>query len=249
MRLARGGSEDMAQGSSFPASLVLGGVAVPLIVRRSRTARRLTLRACAPTRSIRLTLPARVGHGQALAFLAAHRDWLEAEVAARLLPPRPFLPGSVVPLAGTPLRLVDAPVRRVVRADPHLLVPAHDPERFNADVMGFLRRQARLLLTAEAERMAASIDRRIAAVRIGDPKSRWGSCSSNGCLSFSWRLILAPGFVRRAVVAHEVAHLVQMNHGPAFHRLAEQLSGAPHGPARAWLKDQGAFLFSLGALA
>jgi hypothetical protein len=239
----------MAHGTTLPASLVLGGVAVPLIVRRSRRARRLTLRTCAPTRSIRLTLPARVGHGQALDFIAAHRDWLEAEVAARLLPPRPFVPGSVVQLAETPLRLVVAPVRRVVRADPHLLVPANDPAGVNAQVVGFLRRQARLLMTAEAERMAGSIDRRIAALRIGDPKSRWGSCSSSGCLSFSWRLILAPAFVRRSVVAHEVAHLVHMNHGPAFHDLAEELSGATHKPARAWLKEHGAFLFSLGALA
>lgn len=247
--MACGAGQRMAHGTTLPALIVLGGVEVPLILRRSRRARRLTLRACAPTRSIRLTLPARLPHAQVLDFITAHRDWLEAQVAARFPPPRPFVPGSSVPLADTPLRLAEAPVRRVVRADPHLLVPAKDPAGFNAHVVGFLRHQARLLMTAEAEHMAGSIDREIAAVRIGDPRSRWGSCSSSGCLSFSWRLILAPGFVRRSVVAHEVAHLAHMNHGPEFRRLAEHLSGGAHAPARAWLKEKAAFLFSLGVLA
>lgn len=222
--------------ASFPATLSVGGSPVPLLVRRSSRARRLTLRACGPSRSIRLTLPSRMPAAMALRFLADQGGWLEAQVAARFAAPAPFLPGGLLRLADEDFALVVAPVRRVVRADPQLLVPADDPERFNAAVVGFVQRQARRLLSVEAREMARGIGREVAALRIGDPRSRWGSCSAGGRLAFSWRLVLAPGFVRRSVVAHEVAHLVHMDHGAEFHRLADALSGGAHDRARAWLR-------------
>jgi predicted metal-dependent hydrolase len=83
-------------------------------------------------------------------------------------------------------------------------------------------------------------------IGIGDPVSRWGSCSASGAIRYSWRLILAPEAVRRATVAHEVAHLVHLNHGPEFHALVEQLYGADPRPARRWLKREGAALHRIG---
>lgn len=234
-------------GKSLPSSIEVAGLRLPLVVRRSRRARRLTLRACAPSRTIRLTLPWRHPPGDALAFVSAHRDWLEAEVSARFAAPSPFLPDGLLMLADEGLWLRAAPVRRAVRADSALLVPEGEAPAFNAQVVGFAKRQARLLMTAEAQAMAASIGRCLGSVRIGDPRSRWGSCSAAGGISLSWRLVMAPGFVRRSVVAHEVAHLVHMNHGREFHGLAEHILGGPHGPARAWLRANGAQLFSLGS--
>lgn len=230
----------------LPARIEVAGRTLPLLVRRSAAARRLTLRACAVSGSVRLTLPARLPAAAALRFLDEHRAWLEREVEARFLPPAPFLPGGGIRLADEGLRLAAAPVRRVVRSDQTLLVPASDPVRFNAAVLAFARQQARRTLAAEAQALAASIGRSVERVRIGDPTSRWGSCSARGHLAFSWRLILAPGFVRRAVVAHEVAHLVHLDHGPAFHALAGQLSEGAHRPARDWLRAHGAGLLRLG---
>jgi predicted metal-dependent hydrolase len=83
-------------------------------------------------------------------------------------------------------------------------------------------------------------------VSIGDPKGRWGSCASSGAIRYSWRLILTPGFVRRATVAHEVAHRVHMNHGARFHALVRQLYGEDPTPARAWLRRHGAQLHWYG---
>ena len=97
--------------------------------------------------------------------------------------------------------------------------------------------------------VADARDRRIAAARagiavtsvgVGDPRSRWGSCASDGRIRYSWRLIMAPDFVRRATVAHEVAHRVHMDHSPRFHALVRELLGADPAPARAWLRREGA---------
>ena len=88
----------------------------------------------------------------------------------------------------------------------------------------------------------------MARVGIGDPLSRWGSCSSGGTIRYSWRLVMAPDFVRRATVAHEVAHLVHMNHGPVFHALVAELHGADPRPARLWLRREGAGLHGIGRI-
>jgi predicted metal-dependent hydrolase len=87
----------------------------------------------------------------------------------------------------------------------------------------------------------------VARVGVGDPLSRWGSCSSSGGIRYSWRLILAPDWVRRATVAHEVAHRVHMNHSPAFHALVADLLGADPKPARSWLRSNGPLLHRIGS--
>jgi predicted metal-dependent hydrolase len=87
----------------------------------------------------------------------------------------------------------------------------------------------------------------VSRVGVGDPLSRWGSCSASGAIRYSWRLILAPDWVRRATVAHEVAHRVHMNHGQAFHRLVEELLGVDPKPARLWLRRSGASLHRIAA--
>lgn len=112
--------------------------------------------------------------------------------------------------------------------------------------MRWLKAHARDLLGRETAEFAAKAGVAVARVGIGDPVSRWGSCSAGGAIRYSWRLILAPDFVRRATVAHEVAHRVHLNHGPAFHALVEELLGADPRPARAWLKREGAALHRIG---
>jgi predicted metal-dependent hydrolase len=113
-------------------------------------------------------------------------------------------------------------------------------------VVRWLKREARQLLEAETYECAAKIGVSVGDVGIGDPVSRWGSCAASGDIRYSWRLILAPGFVRRAIVAHEVAHRIHMNHSPAFHALAAQLLGDDPRLANRWLRDHGTGLHWFG---
>lgn len=95
-------------------------------------------------------------------------------------------------------------------------------------------------LEPETRQLAASAALPLTGVSVGDPRTRWGSCAASGRIRYSWRLIMMPDMVRASIVAHEVAHLRHMNHGPHFHRFAEELLGEHHGPARDWLKAHGA---------
>jgi hypothetical protein len=111
----------------------------------------------------------------------------------------------------------------------------------------WLKVRARTVLQVETLDYARKANVSVARVGVGDPRSRWGSCSSSGAIRYSWRLILAPEWVRRATVAHEVAHRVHMNHGADFHALVERLFEADPKPARLWLRQHGAALHRIGS--
>lgn len=119
-------------------------------------------------------------------------------------------------------------------------------ETLGRRVETWLKRIALDRLSGETAEFAAKIGVTVTQVAVGDAKGRWGSCASTGIIRYSWRLILAPGHVRRATVAHEVAHRVHMNHGPAFHALVADLLGNDPAPARAWLRANGAALHWFG---
>jgi predicted metal-dependent hydrolase len=104
------------------------------------------------------------------------------------------------------------------------------------------------LLEVETREFAELAGVSVPRVGVGDPLSRWGSCSASGTIRYSWRLILAPDWVRRATVAHEVAHRVHLNHGRAFHALVAKLLGTDPGPARQWLRRNGGSLHRFGRL-
>ncbi|MCS6987438.1 MAG: M48 family metallopeptidase [Sphingomonadaceae bacterium] len=229
------------------ATLTLAGRTVPVTVRRSRRARRLRLEVCAARRCVVLVVPWRAPAEAARRFLCDRTEWLACQVARAIPPARPFRAGLELVVDDQPLVLAEGPVRRPVRMGDRLWLPAGPPAQVAHWVQAFLRAEARRLMEPEARALAARAGRAVARVRIGDPESLWGSCSAAGVLMFSWRLVLAPRAVRRAVVAHEVAHLVHRDHGPAFRQLAEALFGAPLAPAEAWLKAQGPWLFALGA--
>lgn len=231
--------------AALPDHVQLPDGRLPLVARTNPRARRLSLRLCTASRSVRLTLPPRVSLAQALGFLTAHQGWIEAQAARRLPPPHPFVPGAILPVAGTPLHLRPGTGRTVRRDGDTLLVPGDGP-LFPARTQRWLKAEALRVLTAETRSLAARLDHELRDVRVGDPRSRWGSCAADGRIAYSWRLILAPDFVRRSVVAHEVAHLAEMNHSPRFWKLATQLLGEPHDKARNWLRSNGPLLLSYG---
>ena len=126
-----------------------------------------------------------------------------------------------------------------------MLVPT-DPALFEARVLRWLKREALRVLDAETRAVAAQAGVTVGKVSVGDARSRWGSCSAAGDIRYSWRLVLAPAFVLRSTVAHEVAHRVHMNHGPAFKALERELLGESPAVAREWLRANGAKLYSYG---
>jgi predicted metal-dependent hydrolase len=218
----------------------------PLAIRVSSRARRVGLRIDAARRRVELVLPQDAPPEFGLRFLRAKRGWIAARLEA-LPRPVPFVEGAVVPVLGVPHRIrrsLDPAAPPVTIAEREIHVRG-DPQHLPRRVRDHLASLAHDELARRARPLAARIGRKVARVSVRDTKSRWGSCSANGNLSFSWRLIFAPEEVVDYVVAHEVAHLAEMNHGPRFWRLVESLAPGNARP-RAWLDRHRARLLSYG---
>lgn len=226
------------------------GVAHQVRLKRVASARRFTLRVRASDGAAVLTMPPRASIRSARDFAERNAEWIGTRVAA--LPGRiAFLPGAAVPLRGIDHRIVHDPrsLRRVqtgqdaegapvLRVSPRAADPA-------AAVLAFLQAEAKADLAVAVARHAATVGRPVARITLRDTRSRWGSCSSRGALNFSWRLILAPPSVLDYLAAHEVAHLVHMDHSENFWRVTRSL--APHtDQAEAWLKRHGPGLHRYG---
>ena len=218
----------------------------PVSIRVNARARRLFLRIDPSERKVELVLPQGVPAEHGLRFLEAQRGWIAARLEA-LPRPVPFAEGAIVPVFGVPHRIVreSDPAAAPVRiADGEIRVRG-EPEHIGHRIRDHLTRLARQELGRRARHYAAQLGKPIARVGVRDTKSRWGSCSSTGALSFSWRLVMAPEAVVDYVVAHEVAHLVEMNHGPRFWRLVRTMTPDCTTP-RAWLKRHRSELLSYG---
>lgn len=206
----------------------------------------MRLRVDRRTGEVVLTIPKRASRRQALAWADGHRDWIEARLA-EVAPAVALVPGANLPLYDRPHAIDWRPERpRTPSIEDGRLVAGGPAEGLEARLLRWLRRHARDRLAAETAEFAAKAGVKVIRVGVGDPLSRWGSCSASGAIRYSWRLILAPDWVRRATVAHEVAHRVHMNHGPDFHRLVERLLGADPKPAGLWLRRHGPVLHRLG---
>ncbi len=218
---------------------------VPLRVKRHGAARRITLRLDPEGEGLHLVLPRNASLAEGLAFAESHRAWISARLAA--LPPRvPFGPGQTIPLQDRDHLLSHCPgARRGVWREAGAICVSGDARFFERRVGDFLRREARAAILPRVQAKAATIERRYGRVTLRDPKTRWGSCTASGDLSFSWRLILAPEPVLDYVVAHEVAHLAEHNHSRRFWRLTGQLT-AQMGWARRWLTSHGNTLLRYG---
>lgn len=217
-----------------------------IIVKRSARARTLRLRVDPRKRAVILTVPPGMSEQRALKWARGHGDWIDRTLAE--IPPSVTIgPGTEVPLHGIPHRLDWSAERpRTVKVEPGRILVGGPEETVAPRLLRWLAGEARTTLERETHHYAAKAGVTVARVGVGDPSSRWGSCSDSGTIRYSWRLILAPQWVRRATVAHEVAHRVHMNHGPEFHALVEQLFEADPGPARLWLRQNGAALHRFG---
>lgn len=190
-------------------------------------------------------MPNRASDAAAQRFLASNAGWVLRQLA-RLPAAVPFADGAVLPLLGRDVILRHLPEGRLAaRLDGEVLLVSGDAAHLPRRVRDFLKVLARRELAARAQATAARLGRRVTRVSVRDGTSRWGSCTAAGALSFSWRLILAPVWVLDYVVAHEVAHLVHLDHSPRFWAVVRKLSPDAE-RARAWLARHGAALHRYG---
>ncbi|MEC9472930.1 MAG: SprT family zinc-dependent metalloprotease [Pseudomonadota bacterium] len=227
-----------------------GASAVRIRLKANPRAQRYLLRLPADRSGPVLTVPKGGDLARAERFARQHIDWLIERLQDRA-DHVTFLPGEIVPLRGEDHVIVPTGKLRGLitlgRNDaglPALFVPGAE-DHIPRKVTTWLKEQARADLSARTTLHAATIGKKVAAISIRDTTSRWGSCASNGRLSFSWRLILAPTDILDYVAAHEVAHLKVMNHSARFWRLFEQLAPQTQ-KARVWLKQNGVRLHGYG---
>jgi predicted metal-dependent hydrolase len=211
-----------------------------------RNARRLRLRFDETSGTLKLTCPARMSRKTALAWALDQRDWVEAQLASAV-PAEPFAAGVIIPIEGVDRRIAwDPKARRTPVLGDGLLLCGGPEDALPRRVESFLKAHALKIMSAEVAQYAALARVQAGAVSVGDAGTRWGSCSSNGRIRLSWRLILAPPHVRRYVVAHEVAHLVHLNHGQEFKALEARLFGQGLAEAKASLRRLGPRLRRIG---
>lgn len=209
---------------------------IPIMVRRSARAKRISLRVSGLDGRVTLTLPLGLAEREGLDFALQKSDWLRHQVASKANV-FPVVLGVELPVEGQYLLVVQGMGREVVMSDVQIAVPGA-ADQVGRKLKGYLKTLARERLTAASDRYARLLGLQYRRLTLRDARSRWGSCSSQGALMYSWRLVMAPSEILDYVAAHEVAHLAQMNHTPAFWAVLGDLYG-DYAPIRRWLHKNG----------
>jgi hypothetical protein len=225
--------------------LKIEGRAVEVSVRLNPRARRLIVKVHPTTGEVSVIAPSQRALNRALEFARGQSDWIARQLS-HVPAPVALSVGALVPFRGQEhmvreaesgrgsVWIEDGGGTRIIRVAG---LKEHQPRR----VLDFLKREARREVEARTLEFTALLGVRHTRITVRDTASRWGSCSAQRSLSFSWRLILAPAFVLDYVVAHEVAHMREMNHGAGFWKLVRELVGDVRKPQK-WLHDHGAAL-------
>ncbi|NBZ88640.1 M48 family metallopeptidase [Stagnihabitans tardus] len=225
-----------------PSPVTLPGLPlVEITLRRSARTRRFSLRVSALDGRVTLSMPKRARVAEALDFARSHEDWLK-KALARQVPVQSLDWGAVIPFEGRALTLTPGAGRLRVEGD-RLLVPG-EAAQLGARVAAWIKAQARDRLAQASDHYAGLLGRKPKRITLRDTRSRWGSCTHDGALMYSWRLVMAPPSVLAYVAAHECAHLVEMNHSSAFWEVVERLYPGWQ-TQRDWLRTQGQGLHAI----
>ncbi len=231
--------------SRSDAILQIGGCTVPVVLRRNGRARRLILRLNKAGDGVIVTLPKGISMANGMSWAEQQISWIQARMAA-LPGRRPFTDGSTIPFEGYEHIIRHLPeARRGVWREYGEIRVSGRAEHLARRVQDWLQSEAQLRCVEKTMRAALRINSQPGKVSVRDTRSRWGSCSTNGNISYCWRLILAPTFVLDYVVAHEVAHLKEHNHGAKFWDTVAMLEPNLK-RAQRWLREQGETLYFIG---
>jgi predicted metal-dependent hydrolase len=226
--------------------LKIEGDPVEVSVRLNPRARRLIVKVHPTTGEVSVTAPSQRALDKAMEFARGQSDWI-ARQRSRVPAPVKLAAGAVIPFKG-----IDHEVRQgesgrgAAWIEDGAIRVTGSREHHSRRLVDFLKREARKEFETRTPEFARRLGVRHKRITIRDTASRWGSCSAKGSLSYSWRLILAPSWVLDYVIAHEVAHIREMNHGPKFWNLVRDLVGDPR-RAQKWLRDNGAALHRYAA--
>lgn len=223
----------------MPNPVLPGSPPIPVTLRFSPRAKRLSLRVSRLDGRVTLTAPRFVPEAEAMAFAMERADWIRGHLA-QFSPSVSVELGTSLPFRGAPVEIIEGLKKRPRFSDQCIEVHPQSPHIGRA-VETLLRHSAREALTEASQRYAESLGRKFSRVTLRDTRSRWGSCSAQGVLMYSWRLIMAPPDVLDYVAAHEVAHLVEMNHSDRFWAVTQKLC-PEYKTHRKWLRDHGADL-------
>lgn len=235
---------DWLRREALAPDIEIAGRTVPISIRRNARARRLTLRLAPDGSEVRVTLPRWCASREALAFVHARSDWLAEQfgkVPARRLP----APGGTLLYRGQELVIDWQPGgRRTPLVDGERVVVGGAEDSLAPRLRRWLEREAVRLLEQDLSCFAGRAAIAVPALRLTRAQRRWGSCSTSGTVRINWRLVQAPDFVRRSVVAHEVAHCLHFDHSPAFHAALARIFDGDIAAADAWIKAHGRSLYA-----
>lgn len=238
-----------AQALRVERDYTVAGRSLPLRVFENPRAKRLTLRIETGGKGIRVTIPPKLPQRELDLFIARHHGWIEMQIG-KVPVSEPLHAGSIIAIRGIAHRIIHEPAKRgITRQDQDengapILIIHGDIKHLGRRIADYLKKQAQVEITALVHTHTKRIGKTAQSIRFKDTTSRWGSCTSKGDLSFSWRIMMAPPEVIDYLVAHEVAHLQEMNHGPDFWALCTKLC-PDTGQCRAWLKRNGSALHAI----
>lgn len=233
----------LLKGNASAPTVEVAGRLLPVVLRRTAQARRMTMRLAPDGSEVRITLPRWARSAEALDFARKRSGWLAGQLAAVPEVAR-IEHGGVLPFLGIDRTIVHDPAapRRVVLIDDEIRLggPAESLER---RLMRWLEGEALRLLQADLIHFCQVAAQPVPRLALSRAQRRWGSCAHDGTIRINWRLVLAPDYVRRSVVAHEVAHLVHFDHSPAFHAFLDAIFDGDIRAANRWLKRHGRSLY------
>ncbi len=216
---------------------------VPLIVERSARAKRTRIRIDRTNRRAVLVLSKRASERAGLAFAQSKADWIVRELNA-LPAPKVFADSFSFDFLGEPVVIRHSPKsRRGVWKTDGVIWVSGEAEFLPRRVADFLKREFQSYAQKKILELAAALQVKVSRITIRDTTSRWGSCTRDGHISLSWRLCFAPPSAADYVIAHEVSHLKQMNHSPAFWATVAMICPT-YKKEESWLKRNAAFLYS-----
>lgn len=228
-----------------PKKIIINNIEIPLILRKTARAKRVSLHMCPISRSVELVCPKRLSQRAALDFLQSKKLWLLKQWNA-LPDPVPFQPEQTIPILGQNVTIQHIHAARgITRQENDILHVTCLPEFIERRVKDYLRRILHETVTEIALDKAALLQKKPQRISVRDTTSRWGSCTSDGNLSFAYRLVFAPREVIEYVVAHEVAHLVELNHSARFWENVALLH-PNYEQCRLWLRQEGSNLYRYG---
>lgn len=227
----------------------VGGRSLPITIRENERATRITLRIEPGGKALKMTVPYGLHHREVDDFLDRHNSWLKSRLS-KFSDDGRVIDGASINIRGVPHRIEHTGSLRGVThiesngAGEAILRVSGLPDNLGRRVAAFLKKEARSDLERLVAFHAKAVGKPVRSISMKDTRSRWGSCSHEGNLSFSWRIVMAPESVINYLAAHEVAHLREMNHGPKFWALCERLCPDTE-TAKNWLKRNGSQLHAI----